>query len=461
MAVVALLPAARACAMILMAGQMFLPPGINFDAPLIPALDKDLLPCLGALIGCFLFRSKNMAGRSPGSRYQVLLVVLVLGELGTILTNQDPLSYGPIVLPGESFHDYVSDILEEMLLWWVPFYLGLKLFRTSEELRRLFVIIAVSGLIYSLFLLIEIRMSPQLNRWIYGYHQSEFLQTVRGGGYRPKAFMRHGLNVSLFMLVTVLAAGALAKAKQRILGIEAKWVTLYLIIILVLCKSAGALVYLVVMLPVLWFGKPKGQARFISALALILMIYPLLRTMGLLPIDDILTFFSSLFGGERASSLGDRFRNEGVVLARAQQRIWFGWGGYARPFLHDPVTGINLTVIDGFAAGTIGARGVVGFVAIFGFLLGPAWRVRSRLARLTSKQDRILVATLGLISVIYVADLIPNSSIDSYLTFLIGALAGTEGRLESTGGAQAGSAAAAALPASARELPRDTGTRQL
>jgi hypothetical protein len=434
MAVVAILPAARACALIIVAGQMFLPPAINFDAPLIPPLDKDLLPCLGALVGCFLFRPKNMAGRSPGSRYQILLLVLVLGELGTILTNRDPLTYGPVILPGESLYDFLSEVVQEMLLWWVPFYLGLKLFRTSDELRRLFVILAVAGVVYSLFLFIELRMSPQLNRWVYGYHQSEFQQTMRsGGGYRPKVFMRHGLNVSLFMLITVMAAAALAKAKRRILGIDARWVTGYLLFVLVLCKSAGALVYATVMLPVLWFGRPKAQARFISLLALALMIYPLLRALGLLPVDDILAFFGSLFGGDRASSLADRFRNEGAVLERAKERILFGWGGYARPFVHDPVTGKNLTVIDGFAAATIGAQGIVGFVALFGFLLGPALRVRRRLARLVVRQDRILVATLGLIAVIYAADLIPNSSIDSYLTFLVGALAGTEGRLESTG----------------------------
>ena len=92
------------------------------------------------------------------------------------------------------------------------------MYQTSDDFKQLFVILTVVGLVYSLFLFIELRFSPQLNRWIYGYHQSEFQQTIRGTGYRPKAFMRHGLNVALFMVISILAATALAKAQQRVLA---------------------------------------------------------------------------------------------------------------------------------------------------------------------------------------------------------------------------------------------------
>jgi len=53
---------------------------------------------------------------------------------------------------------------------------------------------------YTFFLFIELTASPQLNRWIYGYHQSQFIMAMRAGGYRPMVFMRHGLNVAFFNL---------------------------------------------------------------------------------------------------------------------------------------------------------------------------------------------------------------------------------------------------------------------
>ena len=30
---------------------------------------------------------------------------------------------------------------------------------------------------------IELRFSPQLHNWVYGYHQHDFVQTIRDGGY--------------------------------------------------------------------------------------------------------------------------------------------------------------------------------------------------------------------------------------------------------------------------------------
>jgi hypothetical protein len=127
--------------------------------------------------------------------------------------------------------------------------------------------------------------------------------------------------------------------------------------------------------------------------------------------------------------------SEVAVLDRALERLTFGWGGYARPFIHDPVTGKNLTVIDGFWAILIGSRGLVGYVAIFGLLLLPVWRLRKVLPRLVTRRDQILAGGLAMMALAYVADLIPNSSIDPYLTFLVGVLAGLSSGLEPPPGA--------------------------
>jgi hypothetical protein len=426
----ATLRAPVAVPVILLVGQLFLPPVVALDAPVIPPLDKDVIPGLSALVGILIFKPRALNSGRYGRRYDLFMALLILGAALTAMTNTDKLIYGPKVLPAIGAYDFVADAIKLSLYWWIPFYFGRTLYKTSDDFKQLFVILTVAGLVYSLFLFIELRFSPQLNRWIYGFHQSEFQQTLRGTGYRPKAFMRHGLNVALFMVVSILAATALARAKQRVWRLPAWTVALYLVGVLALLKSAGALIFAAVCLPLMWFTRPKLQARAAAVLAVGLFSYPLLRAMNLIPVEDALYFFADIFGDERAWSLESRMMSEVAVLSRALERLWFGWGGYARPFIHDEITGKNLTVIDGFWAIVIGSRGVVGFVAIFGLLLLPVWRLRHNLSKLLSRRDQVLAAGLGLMAICYVADLIPNSSIDPYLTFLVGVLAGLGRGLE-------------------------------
>jgi hypothetical protein len=415
---------------VLLLGQLFLPAVVALDAPVIPPLDKDVIPALSALVGLLIFKPRSLRTGNAGRRYELLIGLLIIGAALTWLTNRDPLQYGPKILPAIKAYDFVADAIKLSLYWWIPFYLGRKIYRTSDDFKQLFVILAAFGLVYSLFLFIELRFSPQLNRWIYGFHQSEFQQTLRGTGYRPKAFMRHGLNVALFMVISILAAAALAKSRQRVFRLPGWAVTLYLIGVLALLKSAGAVIFVVVLAPLIFFVKPKLQARVAAVLAVGMFSYPLLRALNWIPVEDALLFFADVFGDERAWSLESRLMSEVAVLDRALERLTFGWGGYARPFIHDPLTGKNLTVIDGFWAILIGARGLVGYVAIFGLLLLPAWRLRHVLPKLLTRRDQVLAAGLGLMTLAYVADLIPNSSIDPYLTFLVGVLAGLGGGLE-------------------------------
>ncbi|MEO8214806.1 MAG: hypothetical protein ABI560_16515 [Myxococcales bacterium] len=428
-ALVALFRAQVSVPIIILAGQMFLPAAIKLGIPLF-RLDKDTLPALGALIGCLIFRSRSLARSRPWRGYDLFIVVHMLGLLGTSLTNQDPIHYGPVVLSGLSFYDFVNSALNVALYWWPSFYLGRSLYRTSRDLKTLFVIFAVAGLIYSFFLAIEMAMSPQLNRWVYGFHQTEFLQTMRWGGYRPKAFMRHGLNVVLFVLTTAFATIALAKTKQRVVGLPAAPLALYLLVVLVLCRSAGILIYAAIFVPLVWYVSPRAQVKWAAAFALVIFSYPLLRAVGWIPIDDINAFTMEHFGAERAGSLALRLREEGFVMTRALERIFFGWGGYARQFRHDLWTGKSLALIDGAWAIQIGMRGVVGYVGMFGMLLWPAWRSRRILAKTQAPRDRALVGCLALMTVVYALDLIPNSSIDPYLTFLVGVLAGMERGLD-------------------------------
>src|SRR5262249_23304222 len=149
---------------------------------------------------------------------------------------------------------------------------------------------------------------PQLNRWIYGYHQAQFLQAIRGGSYRPMVFMRHGLNVAFFMAMAILAATALGKS--RVFRVRGRYVALYLFGVLVLCHSLGALIYSAVAAPLVMFTKPRTQVRVAAVLALLTIAYPVSRAMGLIPVERINEFVLEKFGADRAGSLGLRLSEE-------------------------------------------------------------------------------------------------------------------------------------------------------
>jgi hypothetical protein len=424
-ALVALMRAQLAVPIIIFAGALFLPPVVQVHIPHLPPFDKDNLPGLCAMVGCLLFRRKALAGMKPGRGYDLLIFTQVVGILGTVLTNRDALVFGPRVLPALEYFDFVSGMNGILVFWFPLFFLGRALFRTAEDLKTLLAVVFVCGLLYTPFILFEMKMSPQLNLWIYGYHQTNFDQTIRGSGYRPMVFMKHGLNLALFIVMAIISGSVLVKVKRRIRGLPARPLLYYLIAVLLFSRSAGALIYTLVAVPLIFFTRPKAQIRWARVLAILVFSYPVLRAFGLVPIDALGNLATSLFGADRSGSLLFRLREEAKVMARALERVWFGWGGYGRPFTHDPRTGADRYTIDGFWAIQIGSRGAVGYVALFGIIVLPVLRAKKICAQLADRRDQAIVAGLALMAAFWGVDLLPNASLDQYLPFLVGVLAGT------------------------------------
>jgi hypothetical protein len=112
------------------------------------------------------------------------------------------------ILHGKGLVGCLLAILENSILWGFPYVVGRVYFRDLESFRDLALGIVIGGLIYVPLCLIEIRVSPQLHIWIYGYHQHQFEQSIRFGGFRPTVFMQHGLAVAMWMVnATVLPSG--------------------------------------------------------------------------------------------------------------------------------------------------------------------------------------------------------------------------------------------------------------
>jgi hypothetical protein len=407
---------------VLLSGLMFLPPLIGFDLPNLPTIDKSLIPGWGALLGCMIFWPKSLAGAKPGRGLDFFIVLRILGYLGSCLTNRDPLIFPRGFVPGLSLYTFLSGSVAIILYWWPPVFLGRTLIKTSKDLRTLLTILAGAAIVYSFFTIIEMIFSPQLNLWVYGYHQSNFIQAIKGSHYRPMVFMNHGLGVAFMFSLSIMGAAALAKIKARVFGFKARAVTIYLVVILVLCHSLGALIYVVLTLPLIFFASVRTQIRVATVVAVLAFSYPVARAVNLVPVDDINAFVLNKFGEDRAGSLGLRLLEEAYVMNRALERPVFGWGGGARSFRLDPITGQNKSVTDGLWAIELGTHGAVGFAALFGMLLYPVLKSRRGLSRLTAPHDRTLLGCLTLMGAVYMVELIPNSSIEGYITFTIAAL---------------------------------------
>src|SRR6185436_10008382 len=135
-----------------------------------------------------------------------------------------------------------------------PYLMGRLYFATPDGLRSLAVGLFAAGVIYAPLCLWEIRMSPQLHAWFYGVHQHEWVQTLRGGGYRPMVFMHHGLMLGLWMTAASIVGIVLWRAEvvRKVLGVPLPIAVPMLLVTTVFCKSFGSLALLCLGVAVLW-----------------------------------------------------------------------------------------------------------------------------------------------------------------------------------------------------------------
>lgn len=417
-------PPAKAASLLFLLPVMFLPERVFFKVPGLVALAKDQVAIICLLIGVLLFHRDRLRQLQLSKWIKLAILVLLGGNVVTMLLNSDPIDKGYIFILGHERYDAVHAVLSSTLNYVLPLVLGAAMFAGSKDLRVLFRTFVGAALVYALFQLIELRLSPQFHIWVYGFFQHSFRQMIRGGGFRPIVFMAHGLSAAMFTMVGVLAATALFKARITILRRSARWAMLFLWVVLVLSKSLAALLYTLIGVPLILFSTQKTQLRVAVALAVIVLSYPIMRDTGMVPVDEILETANSWFGEDRAGSLTTRFENEERLLERASERKFFGWGGYCRACVWDPNTGNKRSVSDGDWIITMGGFGLVGFLGKYLLLLLPVFMAARQLKYVPRRSDRRLLAALALIVGFSALDLLPNGNFN-YLPFMFsGALMG-------------------------------------
>ena len=216
------LPIGRATLWTILGAYLLLPVGAEIKIQGIPAFNKESIPNLAALICCAF-----CAGRLPKffrgfGIAEVLLLALLVGPFITSMLNTDPIRIEATFLPGIGNYEALSAAVAQFIFI-VPFFLGRQFLRGSEDNIDILRVMVIAGLAYSLPMLFEVRMSPQLHTWIYGYFPGGgFAQGIRDGGFRPVVFLGNGLLVAFFAMTTTVAAAALWRTQTRI-GRWAPW----------------------------------------------------------------------------------------------------------------------------------------------------------------------------------------------------------------------------------------------
>jgi hypothetical protein len=429
-------------------GYLLLPTQTAFDPPFLPALDKYGVPALAALAGILLFSGRpqfdangqhlppwpvqpGFLPRNPPTL--ILFLVLFAGLVGTHLTNRDVLIYGPVFLPALRPYDAMSAVLA-MLMTLLPFLMARKVLASRDGQILILKCLVIAASAYAFLALYEVRMSPQLNRMVYGFFPHDWSQHFRNSGWRPLVFLEHGLPLGIFFTTAVMAAACLVRlteTKERLV-----WLLLmvWLLGTLFLSKVLGAQMICVTMLAAIFLLPRHLQILFAVFVVGCFLIYPVLRASNLLPFELILSNVDDW----RAFSLQYRLDNEQLLLEKANERPLFGWGGWGRSRVYNE-WGHDIATTDGGWVIRLGLGGWIGYIGFFGLM---TWGVLSLLWR-RHIADQVSVF-LALILAAMIIDLAPNANQSPIIWLVAGSLVG---RLE----------AARYGRETPREAPVDTG----
>lgn len=406
---------ARALVWSILGAYLVLPPvQAVISLPGLPDLDKFSISNLMALC-CAVFLLKDRISFLPDALLgKGLMVLYVITPFATVLTNGDPVVGPALYLQGTRLYDSVAAVAAQAITL-IPYFLARRYLATPQAARALLVALIAGGLAYVPPMMIEARLSPQINIWVYGFFAHDFAQVFRFGGFRPMVFLPHGLWLALFILMAFLSSLSLVRMTPS--AGRLKWIgfAMILAIALILGKSVGPMFYAVALAPMILLAGPRSQVLLASAMAAVVISYPLLRGLHLVPVDAVLSLAQGI-SADRASSFEFRLVNEEVLLAHAAERPLFGWGGYGRNMIHDPNTGQVLSISDGMWIIRLGINGWLGYIAEFGLLVMPLLLLGWQTLR---QVPALAVAALAMIYGANLLDLLPNATLVP-LTWLIG-----------------------------------------
>ncbi len=338
----------QAIAIGFVAGWMFLPVA-SLDMMFLHNT-KTVVICLSILIGAYIFKREKM----QAFRFSAADIPMFFWCTSPFFSS---------MVNGDGLYDALSQTLTQTERWGMPYYIARVYFSDVESVKILAFTIFIGAVVYIPFCGFELVMSPQLHRLTYGFHQSDFVQSLReGGGYRPMVYMDHGLMTSMWMVLGVLLGTWLffsGMLPKKILFIPSRYLLLALGLTTIIMRSAGAITLLLIAFLVLYASNRLKNTVLVIVLLLVPSLYILTRSTGYWDGRNLSGLVAEKFSVTRSESLQFRFDNETILVQKAMQGSFFGWGGFGRSRVYDD-TGKDISVTDGLWVIVLGVNGVYG-----------------------------------------------------------------------------------------------------
>ena len=407
----ALFPLRRAILTCLVSGWLFLPT-IRLGVVGIPDYDKIVATNCAILLGCLIWSGRELFALRP--KWIDLPVILwCLAPSFSSISND------------LGYYDAASVGLRQVLVWLVPYLIGRAFFYDAASLREMAIAFVIGGLVYIPFCLLEVRLSPQLNNWVYGYHQNQFWRNLRLDGFRPVVFMNNGLMVGMWMATsTVISFWLWMSGEKKLQNVPYPLIFGVLLVVTIMCKAMYAIMLMLLALLLLLIA--RYARTLIPAMLLLVAIpgYMFLRGFQVLPAEVVVQQAESVFGHDRAQSLGARLSQEDIMIRHAMDRPAFGWGGYRRSWPMDYYTGkYQIRGLDGLWTIIIGQNGLFGVGLVFATLLTPvAYVLLRRRNNVWGSRESAAHEVLSVSLLIFACDCLLNGMFNPIFVVIAGAI---------------------------------------
>ncbi len=438
----AALPARRAVLFSIVGGWLILPPKCVIDLPGFIDIDRHAAANGAALLGALLFAPRRLLAFRP--RWLDLpAAVWCLCPAVSAVSN----SLGP--------YEAVAASYDQCMTWGAPYFLARAFLNDRDGLRELAVALVVAGACYAPLCLFEVRMSPKLSGLVYGdWRIGE--QDVRLGGWRPRVFLSHGLELGMFMVACAFVGfWSRASLGQRTwLGFKPGWWVLAIGATALLCKSSGAILLGLVGSAAFGLASVTRLRIWLVALVLLPAAYIVLRTCT--PWSGrSLVAGAKLLNEQRAGSLQFRLDNEDILIARALKRPLFGWGRFGRFRVLD-VSGNDISTTDGRWVLALGECGIIGLIALVMLMLTPAAAFLARFPIGTWTASLAPAASFAALLPLRMVDMVLNDMPNPTYLLIAGCLTSVACSLQTapTGQGELALVDANALQMARRVLPR-------
>ena len=420
-----LLPRHRAILCTLLFGFLFLPEATEIEFGGLLKWNKYSATSLTILLGVMM-RDRQALSRLRPSWADLALLLFILSHFPTSITN------------GLGAYDGLVQAVNRAILFGGAYLVGRMHFAGAAQVKDLFWAILIGGMIYLPLCLFEIRFSPMLHSWVYGYQQHLFAQTVRGSTYRPMVFMNHGLMVAMWMFCStllLLCRKQLGFARMPF-GLPAGLITFAFLVVFLAMRSTGAAILLFTAF-VIWQMCSRGRKAWpLLALALVPLFWTSGRVGGVLNSHTFTEAAATVLPEQRARSFAFRLEAEDLLIRHTESHQQFGWGLWGRNQVIESGDGrARRVTIDGLWLSVYSVNGLLGLAGLLLVQLAPILLgLRAAPPRLwATRPEAARIGFLALLLAAYSVDNLMNAMVSPHTMLISGCLISVYQRQRVTG----------------------------